>query len=133
MVAAAVAGAVAEQVREEQVREEQPARAPGAQLLVPRSDLRMPLEALAPAPPVRVAKASAACRPDPATLLDLDGELARETEVALATLGYEPEHGFAEAYGRWVGTENFEERDVPGKIDPLVLAHLRRQVVAHRA
>ena len=68
MVAVAAAGAVAEQVLEEQAREEQPARAPGAQLQVPQSDLRVPLEALAPAPPVRVAKASAACRPDLATL-----------------------------------------------------------------
>jgi uncharacterized Ntn-hydrolase superfamily protein len=70
------------------------------------------------------------CRPDPDTLLDLDGELARETEAALAALGYAPEHGFDEAFERWVGTENFEERYVPGKIDPLVLEHLRRQAAA---
>jgi len=31
---------------------------------------------------------------------------------------------------RWIGTENFEERDVPGKIDPLVLDHLRKQIAA---
>jgi uncharacterized Ntn-hydrolase superfamily protein len=74
------------------------------------------------------------CRPDPETLLDLDGELARETRAALAALGYQPELGFDDAFARWVGTENFEERDVPGKIDPLVLAHLRRQVgAAHGA
>jgi uncharacterized Ntn-hydrolase superfamily protein len=73
------------------------------------------------------------CRPDPATLLDLEGDLARETAAALATLGYEPELGFDEAYARWVGTENFEERDVPGKMDPLVLEHLRRQVSARGA
>jgi uncharacterized Ntn-hydrolase superfamily protein len=74
------------------------------------------------------------CRPDPETLLDLDGELARETGAALAALGYQPELGFDDAFARWVGTENFEERDVPGKIDPLVLAHLRRQVgAAHGA
>ena len=48
----------------------------------------------------------------------------------LAALGYEPEAGFEEAFARWVGTENFEERDVPGKIDPLVLEHLRRQAAA---
>ena len=32
-----------------------------------------------------------------------------------------------------IGTENFEERDVPGKIDPLVLDHLRKQVGAVHA
>lgn len=70
------------------------------------------------------------CRPEPGTLLDLDGELEREVASGLAALGYEPELGFEEAFARWVGTENFEERDVPGKIDPLVLEHLRRQAAA---
>jgi uncharacterized Ntn-hydrolase superfamily protein len=70
------------------------------------------------------------CRPEPGTLLDLDGELEQEVASGLAALGYEPELGFEEAFGRWVGTENFEERDVPGKIDPLVLEHLRRQAAA---
>jgi uncharacterized Ntn-hydrolase superfamily protein len=70
------------------------------------------------------------CRPDPATLLELDGELEREVAAALSALGYAPENGFADAFARWVGTENFEERDVPGKIDPLVLGHLRRQAGA---
>jgi uncharacterized Ntn-hydrolase superfamily protein len=69
-------------------------------------------------------------RPDPDTLLDLDAELEREISSRLATLGYEPEAGFADAFARWVGTENFEERDVPGKVDPLVLEHLRRQASA---
>ena len=69
-------------------------------------------------------------RPDPDTLLDLDAELEREISSGLATLGYEPEAGFADAFARWVGTENFEERDVPGKVDPLVLEHLRRQASA---
>jgi uncharacterized Ntn-hydrolase superfamily protein len=73
------------------------------------------------------------CRPEPGTLLELDGELARETESALAVLGYEPELGFEAAFSRWVGTENFEERDMPGKIDPLVLDHLRRQAAARSA
>ncbi len=70
------------------------------------------------------------CRPEPGTLLDLAGELALEAEAALTVLGYEPERGFDDAYARWVGTENFEERDLPGKIDPLVLAHLRKQAEA---
>lgn len=67
------------------------------------------------------------CRPDPATLLDLDEELQREVAAALAALGYRPERGFDVAYAEWIGTENFEERDVPGKIDPRVLEALRRQ------
>jgi uncharacterized Ntn-hydrolase superfamily protein len=70
------------------------------------------------------------CRPEPGTLLELDGELRQEVASGLAVLGYEPELGFAEAFGRFIGTENFEERDVPGKIDPLVLEHLRRQAAA---
>jgi len=70
------------------------------------------------------------CRPDPKTLLDLDPELTLEVKEGIAKLGYAPEKGFREAFARWVGTENFEERDVPGKIDPLVLDHLRRQVGA---
>jgi uncharacterized Ntn-hydrolase superfamily protein len=70
------------------------------------------------------------CRPDPETLLDLDPMLTREVTEGIAKLGYAPENGFRDAFARWVGTENFEERDVPGKIDPLVLDHLRRQVGA---
>jgi uncharacterized Ntn-hydrolase superfamily protein len=69
-------------------------------------------------------------RPDPKTLLDLDKELTREVTEALAKLGYTPEQGFRDSFARWVGTENFEERDVLGKIDPLVLDHLRRQAGA---
>ena len=52
---------------------------------------------------------------------------------ALQRLGYAPEKGFRDALARWIGTENFEERDVPGKIDPLVLDHLRKQVGAVHA
>lgn len=70
------------------------------------------------------------CRPDPDSLLDLGGDLLEEVTAGLDALGYDPATDFDDAYARWVGTENFEERDVPGKIDPLVLAHLRRQVEA---
>lgn len=70
------------------------------------------------------------CRPDPKTLLNLDKDLTSEVSAALTKLGYAPEHDFRDSFARWVGTENFEERDVPGKIDPLVLDHLRRQVGA---
>src|SRR5258708_21315050 len=68
------------------------------------------------------------CRPDPKTLIEIDAELTRELTAALTKLGYGPEKGFRDALARWIGTENFEERDVPGKIDPLVLDHLRSQV-----
>jgi uncharacterized Ntn-hydrolase superfamily protein len=71
------------------------------------------------------------CRPDPATLLDLDGPLEQEVTAALTALDYAPEtEGFEPAFERWVGTENFEERYVAGKIDPRVLEHLRRQAAA---
>jgi uncharacterized Ntn-hydrolase superfamily protein len=73
------------------------------------------------------------CRPEPGSLLELDEELTREVTSALAALAYRPESGFREALARWIGTENFEERDVPGKIDPLVLEHLRRQAGAAAA
>ncbi|MER6595819.1 putative peptidoglycan binding domain-containing protein, partial [Micromonospora purpureochromogenes] len=35
-----------------------------------------------------------------------------------------------EALASWAGWENLEERLVPGHIDPIVLAHLRRTVAA---
>ncbi len=68
-------------------------------------------------------------RPDPASLLELDGALAEEVAADLAAIGYPTDgpDGFAGALERWIGTENFEERHAPGKIDPLVLEHLRRQ------
>jgi uncharacterized Ntn-hydrolase superfamily protein len=71
------------------------------------------------------------CRPDPNALLELDGELEREVTTALGALDYAPDaHGFQSALERWIGTENFEERHVAGKIDPRVLEHLRRQAAA---
>lgn len=57
-------------------------------------------------------------RPDPATLLALEGELAAEVAARLAALGYQ-------SLADWAGVENFEERLAPGRIDPLVLAALR--------
>jgi uncharacterized Ntn-hydrolase superfamily protein len=73
------------------------------------------------------------CKPDPKTLIQIDEELTAEITRALDRLGYAPEKGFRDSLARWIGTENFEERDVPGKIDPLVLDHLRTQVGAMRA
>jgi hypothetical protein len=57
-------------------------------------------------------------RPDPATLLPLEGELAAEVERRLGALGFA-------TLDDWAGVENYEERMVPGSIDPLVLEKLR--------
>ena len=57
-------------------------------------------------------------KPDPATLLDLTGPLAEEVRSLLAARGYPDLES-------WAGVENLEERLVPGRIDPLVLHHLR--------
>lgn len=60
---------------------------------------------------------------DPDTLLDLDGALASEVGRLLAQQGYTGP--LPEALAAWVGRENLEERLQPGKIDPIVLEHLR--------
>ncbi|GAA1509672.1 DUF1028 domain-containing protein [Kribbella lupini] len=59
-------------------------------------------------------------KPDPATLLPLEGALAEEVTALLARLGYS-------TLDAWAGTENFEERLVDGQLDPLVLEQLRAQ------
>lgn len=64
-------------------------------------------------------------KPDPATLIPFD-DVRDEVTRLLATLGYAGDA----AWPTWVGTENYEERDVPGKIDPLVLGKLREQAAA---
>ncbi len=67
-------------------------------------------------------------RPDPATLIDLDGPAGVEVRERLAAAGHPSGPGVAaldEALASWAGIENLEERLVPGAIDPLVLAHLR--------
>lgn len=56
--------------------------------------------------------------PDPDTLLDLTGALADEVNERVTARGYS-------SLEMWAGVENLENRLVPGKIDPLVLAHLR--------
>jgi uncharacterized Ntn-hydrolase superfamily protein len=63
-------------------------------------------------------------KPDPDTLLDLSGELAIEVRRRLADLGHVDDDLDAALAG-WAGIENYEERLVPGRIDPLVLAKLR--------
>ncbi|MFF5056170.1 DUF1028 domain-containing protein [Micromonospora sp. NPDC000663] len=66
-------------------------------------------------------------RPDPATLLDLSGAVAEEVAALLGALGHPVAgEGPEEALNSWAGLENLEERLVPGRIDPVVLTHLRR-------
>ncbi|MEU8616025.1 DUF1028 domain-containing protein, partial [Actinoplanes sp. NPDC048791] len=67
-------------------------------------------------------------RPDPATLLDLDGDVGTEVRDRLAALGHPAGPAAAdldEALASWAGIANLEERIVAGRIDPLVLDQLR--------
>jgi len=58
--------------------------------------------------------------------LDVDDELGAELHERLARIGYDGELG--EAFVRWTGNENLEERvDGIARIDPVVLEELRRQ------
>jgi uncharacterized Ntn-hydrolase superfamily protein len=57
-------------------------------------------------------------RPEPDSLLPLEGELADEVDQRLRALGFD-------TLDDWAGVENYEERMVDGQIDPLVLAQLR--------
>jgi uncharacterized Ntn-hydrolase superfamily protein len=81
-------------------------------------------------------------KPDPATLLALDGDLAEEVTGLLDRAGHTAGHTAGPTAGHparhtattldaalaaWAGIVNLEERLVPGKIDPLVLAHLREE------
>jgi len=56
--------------------------------------------------------------PDPDSLLDLSGSVEREVAARLQVLGHP-------TLDSWAGVENYEERMVEGKIDPLVLEKLR--------
>ena len=78
-------------------------------------------------------------KPDPATALPLDGELADEVRATLSSLGHHGEmspDGLDAALASWAGVANLEERMVPGAIDPLVLAPVthrgRRRIDAQR-
>jgi uncharacterized Ntn-hydrolase superfamily protein len=58
--------------------------------------------------------------------LPVDEDLARELRERLARLGYQGE--LEDAFDRWAGTENLEERvDGIEAIDPVVLEELRRR------
>lgn len=68
-------------------------------------------------------------KPEPDTLHALVGPLEEEVRELLSRVGH-PVTGPTPAaldiaLADWAGVENLEERIVPGKIDPLVLAHLR--------
>lgn len=63
-------------------------------------------------------------RPDPAMLLDLDGDLAVNVAELLAEHGHQGA-SLDDAPAGWAGVENLEDRLVPGKIDPVVLTQLR--------
>jgi uncharacterized Ntn-hydrolase superfamily protein len=63
--------------------------------------------------------------------LEVDDTLAAELRERLARLGYAGELG--DAFFRWAGTENLEERiDGVESVDPVVLEELRRQSDAAR-
>jgi uncharacterized Ntn-hydrolase superfamily protein len=67
-------------------------------------------------------------RPDPATLIDLAGDVGAEVRARLAAAGHPCGDSVAEldqALESWAGIANLEERIVPGAIDPLVLEQLR--------
>jgi uncharacterized Ntn-hydrolase superfamily protein len=68
-------------------------------------------------------------RPDPDTLVDLAGALADEVRGLLSAAGHPARDGSAAALdtalASWAGVANLEERLATGRIDPLVLAHLR--------
>jgi uncharacterized Ntn-hydrolase superfamily protein len=73
-------------------------------------------------------------RPDPDTLVDLAEALADEVCGLLAAAGYPARDGSAAALdtalAAWAGVANLEERLATGRIDPLVLAQLRRHALA---
>ncbi len=68
-------------------------------------------------------------RPDPAACLPLDAGLAGEVAGLLAAAGHSPADpstaALEAALASWAGMENLEERLVPGRLDPVVLDHLR--------
>jgi uncharacterized Ntn-hydrolase superfamily protein len=63
-------------------------------------------------------------KPDPATALPLEAELADEVRDRLAKLGHDNDD-LDRALADWAGIENLEERLLPGRIDPVVLSRLR--------
>ena len=62
-------------------------------------------------------------RPDPADCTPLEGALAEQVRTLLAAKGFQAPD-LDKALADWASVENLEERLVPGRIDPLVLAQL---------
>ncbi len=73
---------------------------------------------------------STSARPTRPTCEPLEGELADEVDAALRALGHDGEGALDDRLLDWMGWENYEERHVPGTIDPVVLAKLREAVPA---
>ena len=69
-------------------------------------------------------------KPDPKNLMPLTGALAEEVRSLLGAQGFIAGDVTTTEIDRvlaaWAGVENLEERLVPGHLDPVVLAHLRR-------
>jgi uncharacterized Ntn-hydrolase superfamily protein len=65
-------------------------------------------------------------KPDPDAALPLEGALADEVRDRLARLGHRTDDLDA-ALADWAGIENYEERMLAGRIDPLVLVQLRQK------
>jgi uncharacterized Ntn-hydrolase superfamily protein len=63
-------------------------------------------------------------KPDPATAIPLDGDTGDEVRQRLRRLGHD-DPDLDKALADWAGIENYEERLLPGRIDPLVLDQLR--------
>ncbi len=64
-------------------------------------------------------------RPRPEDLRPLDGGLAEEVDSLLRAAGHDGGAPLEQRLSAWMGWENYEERDVPGAIDPVVLDRLR--------
>jgi uncharacterized Ntn-hydrolase superfamily protein len=65
-------------------------------------------------------------KPDADAALPLDGDLAEEVRQRLARLGHRADDLDA-ALADWAGVENYEERMLAGRIDPIVLDQLRQK------
>ena len=65
-------------------------------------------------------------KPDPDAALPLEGALADEVRARLGRLGH-TDTDLDRALADWAGVENYEERMLAGRIDPVVLEQLRRK------